>query len=470
MRRIELVCGDRTEQGILNSKRKSLPEETMSSSGPHSGSPPPTPGLSGLDEYRVLELLSSLSYRNGALEEYLQAIAIGVSQLLLIDYSIVTFCEQGVDTVLSSSLPSDPDLGQTFSLHGTITNTVFQTGRALVVEDTDAHPEYGELPEGYYAYLGVPLRTAHGEVIGTICSFHERKRCFSPEDVRVAEIFAERAATAIDNYQLYRQQIEFNQVLEAEVIKRTRELRASQSKLIEKERLAAIGEFAATIVHEIRNPLTTVMMSLQSLQRQRLSPDTQTRLTLGLEEAERLKKLLSEILQLAKPQSLQLETLELNQWLQDLLPTLSEMPAAQSRQLQFVPGSEPVTVAADRDKLKQVMINLVRNACEAVMEGDTVHCRLVLIPGQEGAGQWVRLEIQNPGAVIPPEVLAKFGRPFYSTKSAGTGLGLAIVKRIVDAHGGAFRIDSYPQVGTTVGVELLRSQLLPHHPLSTKGA
>ncbi|BAS59413.1 GAF sensor signal transduction histidine kinase [Leptolyngbya boryana NIES-2135] len=98
--------------------------------------------------------------------------------------------------------------------------------------------------------------------MGTICSFSQQHHQYSQDLIASVELFAERAATAIDNYRLYQQQQQFNELLEAEMIKRTIELRAAQAKLIEQERLAAIGEFAAMIVHEICNPLTTVQLGL----------------------------------------------------------------------------------------------------------------------------------------------------------------------------------------------------------------
>ena len=103
------------------------------------------------------------------------------------------------------------------------------------------------------------------------------------DEINFAELFAERAATAIDNYQLYQQQLQFSQTLEAEVLQRTEELRTAQRKLIEKERLAAIGEFSSCIIHEIRNPLTTIKMGLNSFKKLDLSKLYQERLSLALE-------------------------------------------------------------------------------------------------------------------------------------------------------------------------------------------
>jgi signal transduction histidine kinase len=397
----------------------------------------------------ILEVLSSLSYQTGELDGYLQEIACSVSHLLELDWSVVTLCKDEIERVMASSL----DMGDedcVFSLHGTLTETVVKTGQTLCVEDANTHPEYGCPPEGYVSYLGVPLQTHRGEVIGTICSFCIEPRLFTSEEVRTVELFAERAATAIDNYYLYQQQREFNQILEAEVIKRTEELRLAQAQLIERERLAAIGEFASTIVHEIRNPVTTILMGLNSFKKSATSERDKVRVSLALEEAERLQNLLKEILLYAKPQTLQLEELDVNEFIEKTLLSLDEMPEAQGRQIEFIPITPNVKILGDRDKLKQVLINLVRNACEAIAPGEIVTCTIE----RETDPSQICLSIHNGGTLIPEDLLPKLTQPFCSGKPGGTGLGLAIVKRIVDAHGGTLMIQSDAIAGTIVKITL----------------
>jgi len=387
-------------------------------------------------EQKAMALLSSLNYRTSELSSYLHNIACGISDLIKVDWPVVTLCQKGFEKVLASSM----DMGDgehVYSLHGSLTGTVIEMGQLLTVEDALKYPDYGEIPEGYCSYLGIPLRTAQGEIIGTICAFHQQPREFTKEEIQIAELFADRAATAIDHYHLYQQQCLFNQVLEAKVEQRTQELRVAQAKLVEQERLAAIGEFAAIIVHEIRNPLTTTIMGLKYSQKHLLS------------EASRLERLLSEILLYAKPQILQLCELDANEFINELLVTLCEMPEALSRQIQFIPASKAVKFLGDKDKMKQVFINIVRNACEAVSPGDVVKCEV----DYSGVGQ-VCIHVCNGGEPIPPEILSLLTQPFFSTKSSGTGLGLAITKRIVNAHGGELLIQSEVVGATRVSVKL----------------
>lgn len=397
---------------------------------------------------RALDALASLSYRTGELTAYLQAIARSVSSLLNIHWSVVTLCQNGFEKLLASSLDLGPG-EHLYALHGSLTETVLRTRRTLVVEDDQAHPEYGSPPQGYRSYLGVPLQTPQGEVIGTVCSFHQEPRPYTETEIHIVELFAERAATALDNYHLYQQQRQFNEVLEAEVASRTAELRATQGKLVERERLAAIGEFAASIVHEIRNPLTTVFMGLKAFQKLTLTPPFQERLSLALSEAARLEHLLSEILLYAKPQNLQLSEVHLDELVAEVLRLAHNMPEALGRQIKFSDFSRGAKVLGDKDKLKQVLLNIVRNACEAVTEGETITGTVVNpSPGD------LCIQVHNGGEPIPPEVLPKLTQPFYTTKSAGTGLGLAIVKRIVDAHNGELVIQSSAAAGTTVSLKL----------------
>jgi PAS domain S-box-containing protein len=211
------------------------------------------------------------------------------------------------------------------------------------------------------------------------------------------------------------------------------------------ERLAEIGELAAMIVHEVRNPLTTVLMGLQSFASLDLSDRARLRLDLALDEANRLQRLLNEILQYARCQTLQTVELELNGLIQAMLEPIRSLPFSQGRQIEFVP-TEPVEILADADKLKQVFINLISNACEAVAEGETIYWTIAACSHQ----RTVCVQVQNSGDPIPLEILTQLTKPFFTTKSAGNGLGLAIVRQIVEAHRGELEILSSAEVGGTL--------------------
>lgn len=396
----------------------------------------------------ILTVLSTLNYQTGALDDYLQHIAQGVSSLLNLDWSVITLCRAGQERVMASNLPLVTK-DDTFALHGSLTEKVVQTGQILAVEDTAQHPELGDPPPGYCSYLGIPLVTSTGEVIGTICSFSAQTRRYSPGETKTVGLFAERAVAAIENFQLFQQLQHLNEHLEAEVAQRTEQLRQAQVRLIEKERLAAIGEFAAMIVHEIRNPITTITMALSALKPQLSGEVNAQRIALAQDETERLQKLAKEILLYSKPQELSTTPLEIHDFIESLLDRLRGLPAGANRQLTFIPATTKISILGDRDKLTQVMINLVSNAFEAIAPQQTVTCRIYPAPPDQ-----VWIQVQNGGDPISPTLLQNLNQPFHSTKVEGTGLGLTVVQRIVAAHGGSFLLESALDTGTIATVRL----------------
>jgi two-component system, sporulation sensor kinase A len=222
-------------------------------------------------------------------------------------------------------------------------------------------------------------------------------------------------------------------------------------------RLAEIGELAAMIVHEVRNPLTTITMGLNAFKKLQLSERFQEYLALSLDEADRLQRLLGQILLYSRPQTLQRSRLVLNGFITATLNTLQAIPAASGKHLECVIPAEPIIVLADQDKLKQILINLVTNAYEAVNEGD-----IVTVDVQKTENHQVCIQIHNGGMPIPADVLPQLSKPFFTTKASGNGLGLAIVKRIVEAHDGKFSIESSAATGTIVEVRL-HLEPEPHH-------
>lgn len=164
-------------------------------------------------ERRIVEILAVLSYRSNELKPYLERISIAVSELLIVDWSVVTLCKDNEERILASSFDLGNTEDETYNLHLTVTGYVFKNGCPLIVEDTELSIEEYESEEGYRSYLGVPLRISTGEIVGTICSFNKAPRRFDQQEVQLATIFAERAASAIENYQLYQELQEINQTL-----------------------------------------------------------------------------------------------------------------------------------------------------------------------------------------------------------------------------------------------------------------
>ena len=203
------------------------------------------------------------------------------------------------------------------------------------------------------------------------------------------------------------------------------------------ERLAAIGEFSAKIVHEVRSPLSTMMMALDHLHQLELPQTSKRRLTLAQEEAGRLNRLLGEILSYATPGAGRREWVDVNALVQQTVAAFNDAAngrfGAQRISCRCDIGRPGVT--ANPDKLRQLLINLLSNACDASPVGTevTIETREVDAQGMMG------ICISNHAGDIRLEC-DLMSEPFYSTKPQGTGLGLAIVKGIVDALQGSFSI------------------------------
>lgn len=224
-------------------------------------------------------------------------------------------------------------------------------------------------------------------------------------------------------------------------------------KLAEHGRLAAIGEFASGIAHELRNPLATIGLALDYFSKLDLPEGGRKRARLAAQEANRTNRLLEEMLLYAKPLQMRLKPMSLIPALAEFLE--AQQALAQQRAQRFglvADAGTDIQVMGDADRLAQIWLNLARNACEAAPAGASISWS-VRDQRQRGA---VQVEVHNPGPAIPAEVLPRITEPFFSTKPAGTGLGLAIVKRLVSAHGGDVGIASDPTRGTRVTVTLPR--------------
>lgn len=240
---------------------------------------------------------------------------------------------------------------------------------------------------------------------------------------------------------------EANRSLEDRVAERNAALEEAQRELVAKERLAAIGTFASGIVHEIRNPLGTIRMGVEYALKNSPGERVERRLGLAEREVERLALLLDDILAYGRPPTLSPAPAELSALVAESAEVVRHagVPAGPVR----CRACAPVTVEADADKLRQVLVNLLKNALEAAPPGEGVD---VTVEARAEGGAVLR--VHNAGEPIPPETLARLTRPFVSTKPRGTGLGLAIVRRLVEAHGGRLHIDSAPGAGTTIEVSL----------------
>lgn len=279
---------------------------------------------------------------------------------------------------------------------------------------------------------------ARGEALGVILVDNlYSKRPIGERDLRFLGAFASLAGLAIQNATFFES-----------LRKAHQELLAMQQRLVQSEKLAALGEFAATMAHEIRNPLVSIGGYARLLQKKH--KDEYSRII--YEEVERLEGILSRVLDFSKVSPAQRVETDVSALLEECYRSVrvqAEAPQIKIRK-EFT-GDLPM-VQCDRDQLKQVFLNIMQNALDAMGGKGTLSLRTYLASEEEG--MWVVAELSDTGGGIPPDVLPNIFNPFFTTKNKGTGLGLAIARRILEMNGARIEVDNRPGEGTTFKVKL----------------
>jgi PAS domain S-box-containing protein len=234
------------------------------------------------------------------------------------------------------------------------------------------------------------------------------------------------------------------------------ERRALEKRAADAEAISAMGELAMNLAHEIRNPLNAAVLQLHLLNRNldRLDAEEPTRAGLKDrvrivgDEIGRLNRLLTEFLELARPRGIAREPVHLPRLVDEVLDLEGE--SANGRGIEIIRdlADDGCVAIGDREKLKQVTINIVVNALEAMKLGG------VLKASVQSSGDRVIMSFEDNGPGIEPDVLTSVFDPFFTTKEAGTGLGLSIVRKIVDQHGGEVSIESERGRGARVIVSV----------------
>jgi signal transduction histidine kinase len=229
------------------------------------------------------------------------------------------------------------------------------------------------------------------------------------------------------------------------------EVKTLEAEMERRESLSALGNMAAAVAHEIRNPLNAVSMGLQRLSVE-FSPaegeEYRRLLELVQGEVRRLNTIVEEFLSLARPLSLKPEPIQVSGLMDEVVRLVEAEAGASSIRIErAVPAALP-TLEADRDRLKQVVLNLTLNAIQAMPQGGALTLGAAVTDGG------LALTVTDSGAGIPPELMPRVFDPYVTTKTKGLGLGLTIARRIVEAHGGRVAVESQPGRGTCFRVTL----------------
>lgn len=246
---------------------------------------------------------------------------------------------------------------------------------------------------------------------------------------------------------------------EQRLAEQQRELEDAYLKLVKSERLAAVGRIAAQITHEIRNPLSSIGLNADLLSEElgRLAGGSDAAEATGLlrsiaREVDRLTEVTEGYLRFARLPKPRLEAEDIGPLLADLLAFTREELTARGIETRLTLAPGLPEVRADDNQLRQAMLNLVRNAVEAMPSGGVL---AVDAAARDVAGRrWVEVSVRDSGVGISAEASARVFDPFFSTKAGGTGLGLALTQQIVGEHGGELTFESEPGVGTTFRLRL----------------
>lgn len=242
-----------------------------------------------------------------------------------------------------------------------------------------------------------------------------------------------------------------NQTYREDLVKRMQELERAEyeARISESEHLATIGQLAASLAHEIKNPLAGISGAIQVLGAgmEKNNPHKEI-IAEALRQIDRLDTAVKDLLIYARPKPPERSAHDIGRIIEHCLMVLREEPSLRSVRVHYDGAGRGHAVHVDEAQLQQVLTNLFLNAAHACEDGGEIFCRVT----RDGGA--TRIVVEDTGCGISPHQLAKVLEPFYTTKARGTGLGLSICKRIVDSHGGDLRIESQVGKGTRVTVEL----------------
>ena len=286
--------------------------------------------------------------------------------------------------------------------------------------------------EGFVSFLGLPLLREE-KLLGVLSVMTRTRRRFSDDEVSLLASLAQQAAIALENARLYQ-----------DLRQSHHELVSAQAELVRTTRMAAMGEIAAAVAHEARNPLGALSNCVELLRSNpHITGEDAELLTIMQSESKRLNDIVSDFLAFGRPRAPQFAPVDLHELIAatwTLLQRDDRCPASIRFERRF---DETLTsVVADHDQLRQVFWNLLLNAVQAMREGGTLSVETRRV------GRHVEVLVRDTGPGIPASILPRVFEPFVTSKAGGTGLGLAIVRRIVEDHGGGITVTARDGAGT----------------------
>ena len=295
-------------------------------------------------------------------------------------------------------------------------------------------------------------KVSKDKVIGLVLVDNTKsQREIEERDIRNLTTFTNQAGLAIDNARLFEMEKNFVEELKRQVDIAKRELEQTQAQLIQSERLSALGEMAAVVAHEVRNPMASIRASAQRISKKIANEDPNKKYTRYIiEESDRLERVVKNILLFSGDSTPQSVDTDMNKLLEDVLYFLQ--PEIESSQVQLVKMfDESISMLKiDPALIRQVLLNVIQNGLHFMVNRERRDLKVATM--QDGTN--IIVEISDTGPGIPEENIRKIFDPFFTTKPSGTGLGLAISNRIIEAHKGRIEVQSVLNYGSTFKIIL----------------
>jgi len=333
-------------------------------------------------------------------------------------------------------------------------------GKPFIVEDASRDPRVNLDLISFLdvkSFAVVPLLSRNRVLGGIAADNLISQTMITEKKLQSLMIFANQAALALENALMYEELKAFSSQLEERVRKATARLEETQRQLFHSEKLAALGKLSAGIAHEIRNPLTSIKILIHSLADEMATEASRQKDLAVIEtEIERVNKIIRQFLEFARPRPPSLELMDVHQVLEETLALLVYELEGRGISLERHYASALPPIPMDREQMKQVFLNLILNAIQAMVRGGRLKIATLVRPRDSRPGETPRVEIdiEDTGPGMSEEVESKIFEPFFSTKEEGIGLGLPIAQRIIEEHGGEIRVISRMGEGTTFTVAL----------------
>ncbi|MBT7776169.1 MAG: GAF domain-containing protein [Anaerolineae bacterium] len=339
-----------------------------------------------------------------------------------------------------------------------VSGHVLATGESIMVDDASKDLQFKHTSEWHVgSKICVALREGD-RILGIIDVESSVKNAFTHNDLLALESlagFLTSAVSNVDRYQMLQDTIQILQTTQEELQERMEAQHAAENKLIQAAKLAAVGEMAAGVAHELNNPLTTVA-GFSELVLEELPPASTQRadLEMVLREAKRARSVVRRLLDFARQSESVRVRADFNEVIEDVATLTRHLLETSDVDFKLQLDENIPWVLMDRDQMKQVVLNLMHNALHAMPKGGELFVRTET--RQKDNEEWVVMIVQDTGKGITPDDLGRIFEPFFTTKAddGGTGLGLAVSYGIVTDHDGFVDVESTPNEGACFTVWL----------------